>query len=213
MNEIFRDSLERFSNVCNGCYKAIYTLATNRAVEEGDPLIFTGLSRGQLFETRLIPQQFAGDRFDPEAIDRAVVEARRAYHRTDDAAPRPNCCPNRRRRSARGGDLFDRIRYVDFYRYIDVELAEMLDFLDHSAPWVRPSDTGRSTNCLINAAGIHSHLVEQGYHNYAEPYAGTSASGTRPETKRSRSSTTETTSTRCSRCWPRSTTSPSPGRS
>jgi amino acid adenylation domain-containing protein len=27
MNEIFRDSLERFSNVCNGCYKTIYTLA------------------------------------------------------------------------------------------------------------------------------------------------------------------------------------------
>ncbi len=88
MNEIFRDSLERFSNVCNGCYKAIYTLATNRAVEEGAPLIFTGLSRGQLFETRLIPQQFTGDRFDPEAIDRAVVEARRAYHRTDDVPNR-----------------------------------------------------------------------------------------------------------------------------
>ncbi|CAM9885461.1 unnamed protein product, partial [Sphacelaria rigidula] len=88
MNEIFRDSLERFSNVCNGCYKAIYTLATNRAVEVGAPVIITGLSRGQLFETRLIPQQFTGDRFDAEAIDRAVVEARRAYHRTDDVPNR-----------------------------------------------------------------------------------------------------------------------------
>ncbi|MDH4278291.1 MAG: AMP-binding protein, partial [Acidimicrobiia bacterium] len=39
------------------------------------------------------------------------------------------------------------------------------------APWVRPADTGRSTNCLINAAGIHTHLTEQGYHNYAIPYA------------------------------------------
>ena len=26
MNAIFRDSLERYSNVCNGCYKTIYTL-------------------------------------------------------------------------------------------------------------------------------------------------------------------------------------------
>ncbi|NNF04243.1 MAG: amino acid adenylation domain-containing protein, partial [Rhodothermales bacterium] len=26
MNEIFRDSLERYSNVCNGCFKTIYTL-------------------------------------------------------------------------------------------------------------------------------------------------------------------------------------------
>ncbi|MEZ5231000.1 MAG: AMP-binding protein, partial [Acidimicrobiales bacterium] len=171
MNEIFRDSLERFSNVCNGCYKAIYTLATNRAVAEGVPVIVTGLSRGQLFETRLIPQQFSGDRFDPEAIDRAVVEARRAYHRSDDVPNRLLDTSVFAESAFDDGDLFDRIRYVDFYRYVDVELAEMLDFLDHSAPWVRPSDTGRSTNCLINAAGIHSHLIEQGYHNYAEPYA------------------------------------------
>ena len=31
MNAIFRDSLERHSNVCHGCYKTIYTLATTRA--------------------------------------------------------------------------------------------------------------------------------------------------------------------------------------
>ena len=69
MNEIFRDSLERFSNVCNGCYKTIYTLAMNRAHELGIPMIVTGLSRGQFFETRLVPGQFARDRFDPDAID------------------------------------------------------------------------------------------------------------------------------------------------
>src|SRR6266853_2738116 len=31
MNEIFVDSLKRFANVCNGCFKTIYTLATNLA--------------------------------------------------------------------------------------------------------------------------------------------------------------------------------------
>ena len=31
MNEIFADSLRRFSNVCNGCFKTIYTLAIKRA--------------------------------------------------------------------------------------------------------------------------------------------------------------------------------------
>ena len=85
MNAIFNDSLERYSNVCNGCFKTIYTVGTNRAVELGAPLVITGLSRGQLFETRLAPQQFTADRFDPEAIDRAVLEARRNYHRVDDA--------------------------------------------------------------------------------------------------------------------------------
>ena len=166
MNAIFKDSLERHSNVCHGCYKTIYTLATTRAVELGAPLIFTGLSRGQLFETRLIPQQFSDDRFDPEAIDRAVIEARKVYHRVDDG-------PNRLLDTAvfDTDDVFDAVEYVDFYRYLDVELAEMLDYLERQAPWVRPSDTGRSTNCLINAAGIHTHLTEQGFHNYAIPYA------------------------------------------
>ncbi|MEM7322494.1 MAG: AMP-binding protein [Actinomycetota bacterium] len=166
MNEIFRDSLERHSNVCHGCYKTIYTLATNRAAELGAPLIVTGLSRGQLFETRLIPQQFTDDRFDPEAIDRAVIEARKVYHRADDG-------PNRLLDTEVFQDdrIFEQIEYLDFYRYVDVELADMLDFLTERAPWVRPSDTGRSTNCLINAAGIHTHQTERGYHNYAVPYA------------------------------------------
>jgi len=35
MNEIFRDSLDRHSNVCQGCYKTIYTIAVARAVELG----------------------------------------------------------------------------------------------------------------------------------------------------------------------------------
>ncbi|MEL6984010.1 MAG: phosphopantetheine-binding protein, partial [Actinomycetota bacterium] len=166
MNEIFRDSLERHSNVCHGCYKAIYTVATNRADQLGIPLIVTGLSRGQLFETRLIPQQFSADRFDPDAIDRAVLEARKAYHRLDDG-------PNRLLDTDvfASDEVFDRIEYLDFYRYVDVELAEMLEFLENRAPWVRPADTGRSTNCLVNAAGIHTHQTEQGYHNYAVPYA------------------------------------------
>jgi amino acid adenylation domain-containing protein len=166
MNDIFRDSLERHSNVCHGCYKTLYTLATNRAAELGIPMIMTGLSRGQLFETRLLPQQFAADRFDPDAIDRAVIEARKVYHRIDDG-------PNRLLDTSvfDDDDLFQRISYVDFYRYVDVELAELYEYLDANAPWVRPSDTGRSTNCLINAAGIHTHQQEQGFHNYAVPYA------------------------------------------
>ncbi len=166
MNEIFADSLARHSNVCHGCYKTIYTLATTKAEEIGAPIIFTGLSRGQLFETRLIPAQFTEDRFDPVAIDSAVVQARRVYHQIDDG-------PNRLLDNSvfDDGTVFDRVSYVDYYRYTDVSLAEMLDFLENRAPWVRPSDTGRSTNCLVNAAGIHTHITEQGYHNYAEPYA------------------------------------------
>ncbi len=85
MNEIFRDSLDRHSNVCQGCYKTIYTMAVARAEELGIPVIVTGLSRGQFFETRLIPAQFESGRFDPDAIDATVLEARKVYHQVPDA--------------------------------------------------------------------------------------------------------------------------------
>jgi acyl carrier protein len=38
-------------------------------------------------------------------------------------------------------------------------------------PWLRPSDTGRSSNCLINDVGIYIHKKERGFHNYALPYS------------------------------------------
>ncbi|MGI9283895.1 MAG: phosphopantetheine-binding protein, partial [Pseudomonadales bacterium] len=38
------------------------------------------------------------------------------------------------------------------------------------APWIRPQDTGRSTNCLINDVGIYVHQRERGFHNYSLPY-------------------------------------------
>ena len=47
----------------------------------------------------------------------------------------------------------------------------MLNYLDQRLPWIRPSDTGRSTNCLINDVGIFVHKRNEGYHNYALPYS------------------------------------------
>ena len=166
MKEIFVESLQRHSNVCNGCYKSLYVMATARAEALGIPFIVTGLSRGQLFETRLIPEQFRADKFDPKSIDAAVLAARRAYHSANDA-----CSALDEAAVFADGDVFEQINYIDFYRYIDVSLSEVLHFLDAETPWLRPNDTGRSTNCLINDAGIYTHLAEQGYHNYAIPYA------------------------------------------
>ncbi|NIR38663.1 MAG: hypothetical protein GWN79_15915, partial [Actinobacteria bacterium] len=167
MNEILRDSLDRHSNVCQGCYKTIYTLAVARADEMGIPVIVTGLSRGQFFETRLVPHQFEAGRFDPDEIDRTVLEARRVYHHTEDAVT--TLLPQQR--VFDDDAVFDRVEFVDFYRYVDVDLSEMYEFLERRAPWVRPADTGRSTNCLVNVAGISVHRSERGFHNYAEPYS------------------------------------------
>ncbi len=166
MQTIFRDSLMRFSNVCNGCFKTIYTLAVNKARELGIPAIVTGLSRGQFFETRLTENLFKSGRFSPEEIDRAVFEARKVYHRTDDAVTRlldTSLFQDDR--------IFEEIQFVDFYRYCDISMSEMMAYLKGRVAWVRPSDTGRSTNCLVNDVGIYIHNKERGFHNYALPYS------------------------------------------
>ena len=166
MNAIFVDSLERHSNVCQGCFKTLYTLAVKTALEENIRLIVTGLSRGQFFETRLTPVQFRENGFDVDAIDRTVLEARKAYHRIDDAVSRLLDVE-----MFKDDKVFEQVRFLDFYRYCDVSLDEMYAFLAEHAPWIRPGDTGRSTNCLINDAGIYVHKRKEGFHNYSLPYS------------------------------------------
>jgi len=160
------DSLQRFCNVCDGCFKTIYTLSIKLALEKKIPYIVTGLSRGQFFETRLTEELFLKDHVDIDAIDETILQARKAYHRADDAIKRlldTSMFEN--------DEIFEKVQFVDFYRFTDVSLAEMLDYLDNRLPWVRPTDTGRSTNCLINQAGIYVHKKERGYSNYAFPYS------------------------------------------
>ncbi len=164
MNEIFVDSLVRHKNVCNGCFKTIYTLSMKVALEKDIPFIVTGLSRGQFFETRLTEELFWND--DVEAIDQTILEARKAYHRVDDAVKR-----NLDSSFLQDQTAFERVRFLDFYRYFDIKLEDMMEYLDDKLPWIRPTDTGRSTNCLINQVGIYVHKKEEGYSNYAFPYS------------------------------------------
>ncbi|HWC73022.1 MAG TPA: phosphopantetheine-binding protein, partial [Gemmatimonadales bacterium] len=166
MNEIFVDSLQRFANVCNGCFKTIYTLATNLAHEKGIRYIVTGLSRGQFFETRLTEEVFKREDFDVAQLDDFVLEARKAYHRRQDAV---SC--HLEVDIFRDDGVFQDIQFVDFYRYWSAPLAEMHAYLRQRTPWIRPSDTGRSTNCLINDVGIYVHKKQRGYHNYSLPYS------------------------------------------
>ena len=151
--------------MCNGCFKTIYTLSTKLALEKQIPFIVTGLSRGQFFETRLTEELF-WNKVDISEIDQTILEARKAYHRTTDAVSRLIGT-----RMFQQDETFEKVQFVDFYRYSDVSLEEMMAYLDAKLPWVRPTDTGRSTNCLINKVGIYTHKKKLGYNNYAFPYS------------------------------------------
>ncbi|MCG2590806.1 amino acid adenylation domain-containing protein [Rhodohalobacter sulfatireducens] len=165
MNEIFVDSLQRHNNVCNGCFKAIYTLSTHVALEKNIPIIVTGLSRGQFFETRLSEELFKSNT-SIKNIDEIILEARKEYHRIDDAVSEHLDVS-----IFEYDDVFEKVEFVDFYRFCDSSLAEMYTYLDETLGWKRPTDTGRSTNCLINQLGIYVHKKKEGYSNYAFPYS------------------------------------------
>ncbi|CAM4231012.1 non-ribosomal peptide synthetase [Zobellia roscoffensis] len=166
MNEIFVDSLNQHHNVCNGCFKTIYTLSTKIALEKKIPFIVTGLSRGQFFETRLTEELFWDDNLDTTKIDDTILEARKLYHQESDAVKRLLDVSIFQDES-----VFEKVEFVDFYRFSDVSLEEMLVYLKEKASWVRPTDTGRSTNCLINQVGIYVHKKDLGYSNYSFPYS------------------------------------------
>lgn len=166
MDAIFVDSLQRHCNVCNGCFKTIYTLSTQIALEKNIPFIVTGLSRGQFFETRLTEELFWEGKAAGKDIDTVILEARKLYHRAEDAVQQHLDVS-----MFETDEVFEKVQFVDFYRYCDATLDEMLTYLDQRLPWDRPTDTGRSTNCLINQVGIYIHKKEKGYNNYAFPYS------------------------------------------
>ena len=166
MNEIFVDSLNRHANVCNGCFKTIYTLSTQIALDKNIPFIVTGLSRGQFFETRLTEELFWDNTLNKSSIDDTILEARKIYHMENDAVKELLDVSMFENEST-----YDKVQFIDFYRYCDVSLEDMLTFLKEKIDWQRPTDTGRSTNCLINQLGIYVHKKEKGYSNYAFPYS------------------------------------------
>jgi aryl carrier-like protein len=90
-------------------------------------------------------------------------------------------------------EVLDRMRFIDFYRYCDDRSTRFWSTWQGATPWIRPSDTGRSTNCLINQAGIFVHQTERGFHNYAMPYSWDVRLGHKGVTRRWRSSTTSWT--------------------
>ena len=163
MDEIFVESLEKDQTVCTGCFKALTTISTRIAHERGIRIVITGLSRGQIYDTKLSGLISEGVK-DVAAIEEQLRVFRRAYHANQD-------------RTARllGDDLrnisWDKIEFVDFFRYDETPITEIREYLkQRDSYWRQPTDTGFcSSNCLMNDIGICIHSQERGYHNYEAP--------------------------------------------
>lgn len=163
MDEVFKESLRADSTVCSGCFRGLTTLSTHIALKRGIPAVVTGLSRGQIYDTKLRILFEAGIR-DPEEIERRLMTHRKLYQARRDRTS--DLIAQQVRPSA-----LDDMLFLDYFRYDDVRTSQIKQYLaERDQFWQKPTDTGLcSTNCRINDVGIYVHSLERGYHNYASP--------------------------------------------
>lgn len=164
MDEIFLDSLKNDSTVCTGCFKALTAMSTKIAYDKGINLVITGLSRGQIFDTKL-QGIFEQGIFEIDEVEKRLLLLRKMYHSIDDrTAELLNI-------NLKEEKFFDETYFVDFFRYENISSNDIKEYLKKKDEfWSLPGDTGFcSTNCLINDVGIYVHLKNKKYHNYAAP--------------------------------------------
>jgi acyl-coenzyme A synthetase/AMP-(fatty) acid ligase/thioesterase domain-containing protein/acyl carrier protein len=160
---LLAESIRTDATVCTGCFKGITTLAAKISVDVGAPVMISGLSRGQIVETKL-RQFLRRGQTDLSGIDEELQSHLALYLARRDAQAR-----------AIGQSLdagaVSRVRAVDYFRYDDATAPDVRRFLQQRDPaWLAPKDTGVcSSNCRANDVGIAEHLSRLGFHNYESP--------------------------------------------
>jgi amino acid adenylation domain-containing protein len=165
MDRIFLESLYEDSTVCSGCFRALTATSTRLATELNIGCVLTGLSRGQIAETKLERLVSAGVT-QVDEIERQLMLMRTVYHAAKDTV-------NGLLEVEISEDALSKIQFLDFFRYDPIRTDEVLNFLvTRDEYWAKPADTGFcSSNCMINDSGVCVHLRDRKYHNYSAPLA------------------------------------------
>ncbi len=164
MNAVFVESLRSTGTVCYGCGRAFTARGAELAIQNGIPTVVTGLSRGQIFELKL--HQLLQSGVQIEEVEDYLRMVRKYYH-SDHPIISGLICDT----AMKNEEAFEKLAFVDFYRYCGVTKSEITGFLAENAPfWRKPEDSGAcSSNCTLNDVGIYLNIREKGYHNYAVP--------------------------------------------
>jgi acyl carrier protein/acyl-CoA synthetase (AMP-forming)/AMP-acid ligase II len=162
-DKILGESIKSAATVCRGCFHTSSSLAGEYAYKHDIPVVVGAtLSRGQIIENKLLmflQQGITGEkelenkisRFQRSAplIDRAIFAH---IDMTEIMA----------------GTVYDKVKFVDFYRCFNISNRGMIAFLNQKDPyWLdRKTYAIYSTNCPIKQIGDFGHLREKGYHYY-----------------------------------------------
>lgn len=149
-------ALERASNVCTSCMGLAKGIALRLALERDIPLMAYGWSPGQAPITSAI---FRGNPQMMCAMLQATMEPLRSLA-GEAIAP---YFPTEAQLSAASRWPYN-VSPLAFLNYDEEAEVERISRLG----WQRPDDTDpNSTNCLLNAFAIQSHIEQMGFHPYA----------------------------------------------
>jgi acyl carrier protein len=158
-----KESLKSAHTVCRGCFHASSSLAGAFALKHGiNVVVGATLSPGQIIENKLLIPLAQGitevARLEEE-IDRITRSAPQIDPTTFQLLGIDEIMD---------GSVYNRVTFIDFYRYCDITNAEMNDFLSRRSPhWDRYTPHAvYSTNCPLKQLGDYHHLQEKGFHYY-----------------------------------------------
>jgi len=156
-----KESLKAAKTMCKGCIHTSSSLAGEYAYKNNIKFVIgETLSRGQIVENKLykfIDMGIEG----LEELEKEILKLQRNTARIDkkifdiiDIG------------MVNDGTLYDKVEFIDFYRYFKVTNDEMIEFLDSKDPYWRNLETKAiySTDCKICQVGNFNHLKEKGYH-------------------------------------------------
>jgi acyl-CoA synthetase (AMP-forming)/AMP-acid ligase II/acyl carrier protein len=160
---ILKESLKVASTVCRGCFHTSSSLAAEYAYKHHIKVVVGAtLSRGQIIENRLLMFLQQGitevNELEAEILKMQKMTPtidKRIFDLIDIGV-------------IGDGRIHDRVKFVDFYRYCEVNNEELIAFLNQrDAYWQDRKDYAvYSTNCPIKQIGDFAHLQDKRFHYY-----------------------------------------------
>ncbi|NIQ13819.1 MAG: hypothetical protein GTO02_05255 [Candidatus Dadabacteria bacterium] len=156
-NDLFsKKAMERASTICTICLSLIRFFGLKMAIEKNIPFLVLGLSPGQ---APLVTSIFKTNPQMVKTMQKAVFKP--LYRKMGDVL-KPYFLDDRHFQVENGFPYI--INPLAIFPYDEFHIYEKIDDLG----WNKPEDTDpNSTNCLLNAFAIKSHIDTFGFHPYA----------------------------------------------
>jgi len=160
-DRILRESLKVAKTMCKGCIHTSSSLAGEHAYKNNIKFVIgETLSRGQIVENKLFKFLDLGIH-DVAEIEREVKNLMRNV-----AAMDKSIYDIINIDVVKDGSLYDKVEFIDFYRYFEISNEEMAAYLDEKDTYWKNLENraAYSTDCKICQVGDFNHMKELGYH-------------------------------------------------